>query len=132
VNLLYWSTLIMEEERGAVGGQVTPDELKLLEALRTLGLNPGSQDDMSRMLHLLGGVKQEHEEVPPSPAPTHGEPRSFHYPKISIFYGEENKGEVNWDTYRSEVLWHLRDGMFTNEQIMMGVRRSLKGSAAES
>jgi len=69
----------MDEERGAVCGQVTPDEL-LLKALWTLGLNPGSQDDMSRILHLLGGVKQEHEEVPPSPAPTHGEPRSFHYP----------------------------------------------------
>ena len=121
----------MVEERGAVDGQVTQNALKLLKALRTLGLNPGSQNDMSRMLYLLVGVKQEHEEVPPSPSSTHGETRSFHYPKISIFYGEESKGEVNWETYRSEVLWHLRDGMFTKEQILMGVRRSLKGSAAE-
>jgi len=95
----------MKEERGAVGGQVTPYELKLLEALRTLGLNPGSQDHMSRMLHLLGGVKQDHEEVPPSLAPTHGEPRSFHYPKISIFLwgGKQVRGQLGYLQIRSSL-----------------------------
>ena len=56
-----------------------------------------------------------------------------HYqpPILSIFYGEDNKGEVTWETFKFEVEALLSDGIFTQEQILFGIRRSVKGKAGD-
>lgn len=57
--------------------------------------------------------------------------QSYQFPKLPIFFGEENKGECKWDAFKYEVESVLSDGIFSEEQLMFGVRRALKGTAAE-
>lgn len=55
----------------------------------------------------------------------------YQFPKLPCFFGEENKGECNWDVFKHEVESAMSDGVFSEEQVMLGVRRALKGTAAE-
>lgn len=52
------------------------------------------------------------------------------YPRISLFYGEPNKGEVNYRTWRYEVNCLLKNKEYSGEALLLGVRRSLRGEAA--
>jgi len=62
---------------------------------------------------------------------TTSRPTVRQYPKFSIFYGEVSKGEVSWDSFRYEVNATIRDKVFTDAEVMFGLRRALKGSAAD-
>ena len=80
--------------------KVSPDEMKLLQAIRIMGLEPKleSPDDIVKLTKVFTGAKSgSHKDVDDKPPPKH------QYPKFSIFYGEENKGEVCWDTLRFEI-----------------------------
>ena len=79
---------------------MSPDEMKLLQAIRIMGLEPKleSPDDLVKLSKIFTDAKSGfHKEVDDKPPPKH------QYPKFSTFYGEENKGEVSWDTLRFEV-----------------------------
>lgn len=65
----------------------------------------------------------------PEPAPRGG---IYNYPKLSIFYGEKGKGEVTWESFKFEVESFLAEKVFTPEQILIGMRRSLKGAANDN
>lgn len=54
---------------------------------------------------------------------------SYHFPKLSHFFGEEGKGDVTYAAYRYEVESLLTHKVFTEEQILLGIRRSVKGTA---
>ena len=111
---------------------ISAEELEMIKTLRALGFEPrrGSIEDVIRISKLFQGVKdesrrddtEEHRHV------GHG---THHYPKFSIFFGEEGKGEVNWETYRYEIEAVRQEDIFSPEQIMFGIRRSLKGKAGD-
>ena len=55
-----------------------------------------------------------------------------HYPRISIFYGDNStKGEVSWPTFKYEVEALIKEKIFTEEQILLGIRRAVKGTASD-
>jgi len=39
-------------------------------------------------------------------------PRSFNFPKMSTFFGEEGRGEVSWPTFKYEVESLLNEGLY--------------------
>ena len=57
--------------------------------------------------------------------------RSLKYPKLATFYGEEGKGEVSWQTYKYAVESLITEGLYSSEQILMGMRGSLRGKASD-
>ena len=52
------------------------------------------------------------------------------YPRISLFYGEKGKGEVNYRTWRYEVNCLIKKQMYSKDGLLLGIRRSLRGEAA--
>ncbi|KAH3890456.1 hypothetical protein DPMN_014537 [Dreissena polymorpha] len=93
------------EKSDTASGGISENEVKLLEALKLLGikLNVDSPQGMMKLVHAFG--------VKPDPEPIHivthanaEKPGSFQYPRISTFYGEDIKaGEVNYDTFKYEI-----------------------------
>ncbi len=53
------------------------------------------------------------------------------FPRISTFYGEDGKGEVNWLTFKFEVDSLKTERIFSDEQILLGIRRAVKGNASD-
>ena len=39
-------------------------------------------------------------------------PRSFNFPKMSTFFGEEGRGDVSWPTFKYEVESLLNEGLY--------------------
>ena len=68
------------------------------------------------------------EEQQPSRQNLHG---SFHFPKFSTFFCESGKSEASWSTFSYEVEALVANKSFTEDQILLGVRRALKGHAAD-
>ncbi|XP_053372981.1 uncharacterized protein LOC123532109 [Mercenaria mercenaria] len=56
---------------------------------------------------------------------------SYHFPKLSNFYGEDNKGDVTYEAFKYEIQSLLSEKVFTEAQIMLGVRRALRGTASD-
>ena len=100
---------------------LTEEEKKLVSLLRHMDIKPDVEDpdEVLKLTKALKGYKDDDKKY-----------GGHHYPKLSLFWGEE-KGEVNWDTFKYEVNALMAEGSFTNEQIMFGMRRALKGKAAE-
>ena len=126
-----------QEEETDLGEEITTDEAKLIEALRTLKIKPklGSATDLMKFMKLFGkeGMDDDDEHTATAtgnfePAPKSGK---YQYPRLSIFFGEEGKGEVTWDSFKYEVDAYRSDGIFKQEQILHGIRRALKGSASD-
>jgi hypothetical protein len=56
---------------------------------------------------------------------------TFHFPKLSSFYGEDNKGDATWETFKFEIQALLADNVFSEEQLLLGIRRAVKGNAGD-
>lgn len=56
---------------------------------------------------------------------------TFHYPKLPSFQGEEHKGDVSWSTFKFEVEALVVEKVFSEEQILLGIRRAMKGNASD-
>lgn len=101
--------------------------------MHVLGIKPtlGSHEEVIKFLKVFGNVKEE--PVLDDPTTTGPVPKTgtYHLPKLSTFYGEEGKGEVKGITFKYEVESLLIDRDFSDEQIMLGIRRTLKGSAGD-
>ena len=72
---------------------------------------------------------------PAEGTPTYGLPPAIPYfamqtPRIIFFSGDEEKGESNYLQWRNEVQCLMSEGQPVNT-ILQGIRRSLKGTAAE-
>ncbi|KAH3844826.1 hypothetical protein DPMN_087089 [Dreissena polymorpha] len=110
---------------------LTKDEVKLLEALKIFGIQPkcDTPQDMLRIAQAFGSVKSEEPEhvVPKATEVKVG----YQYPKLSIFFGDQGKGEVTWDTFKYEVEATVNSKVFKSEQVLLGVRRAVKGSAGD-
>lgn len=133
----------------AVGGttdMLTEKEMKLIEAFREMKMDPiiEDPDDLERILKR--GIKREETYTDRMPSltdryrplvhggssiRTEGMGASYHFPKLSIFSGDDNKGEVSWPAFKYEILALLAERTFNAEQIMLGVRRALRGTASD-
>ena len=52
-------------------------------------------------------------------------------PRISIFFGDDPKGEVSYQTWAYEVKCLQAEETYTDEILLQAIRRSLKGHAAD-
>ena len=114
---------------------ISEEDQKLLEAFHAMEVKPEveSSEDLVEYMRSMGrrefertGLFDRRESSQQSTTS-----KAHHFPKISMFYGEENKGEVNWQTYKFEVAALLEENAFTKEQILLGIRRSAKGNAGD-
>lgn len=55
----------------------------------------------------------------------------YQFPKLSYFYGEDNKGDVTWETFKFEIESLVTERIFTEEQLLLGIRRAVKGTASD-
>ena len=117
----------IEEEKLDYAGGFTEDDKKLIDAFHMLHLSPHveSPGDLVDFLAKFGKAISNKDN---SSSHTSG---SYHFPKLSIFYGEDNKGETSWETFKFEIQSLLADKAFSKEQILLGVRRAVKGNAAD-
>ena len=76
------------------------------------------------------GKELEKEEAADTDS-THKLTKTHQYPRISTFYGEDNKGEVSWPTFKFEVEALITENIFTEEQILLSIRRAAKGNASD-
>ena len=53
------------------------------------------------------------------------------YQKFTIFSGDGNKAEASWEAFKFEVESLLEEHTFIEEQVLLGIRRALKGTASD-
>lgn len=109
----------------ATNDDVTEDELAVVSALRGLQFKPGkieSPDDLEKFMHKYPDTSKDSSEVKRDV--------TKQFPKISIFFGETGKGEVSYLTWRYEVQCLMEQGQYSEEVILLSLRRSVKGEAA--
>lgn len=116
---------------------VSEEELNWIKALRDFKLSPDVGDPKALETFLKTFNKREEEKMkgkatpvvtPAVPTPLGS---SHHFPKLSIFSGDNNKGEVSWESFKYEVDSLVAEHTFTEEQLLLGIRRSLKGTASD-
>lgn len=128
----------MEEENGkldmASGGEEKPHHIskedeKLLKAFHSLPFTPKveNSDDLMAMMRMMGKMTMGGE---PSPAPVE-QTKKYNFPRLPTFFGELNKGDVSWPTFKYEVDSLVADDVFNQDQILYGIRRALKGKASD-
>jgi len=124
------------EKSNETDGQtnVSPEDLKFLRAVKMLGISTkvSTVEDLAHLRETFK-VKQEPDvrtEDPVAARPKQRRPEgqgptetqdvrgSYHFPKLSTFYGEEGKGEIFWATWKFEVQSLISDRIFTDEQIL--------------
>jgi hypothetical protein len=101
---------------------ISNEELKLIGAIRTLGIKPegvSSKEEFEDYMHKYETLTH----------PLHGDKRSF--PRISTFFGEENKGDVNYSTWKYEIQCLVEEKIYPEETLLLAIRRSVRGEAAD-
>ena len=108
---------------------LSPEELKLLEAFHSLKVTPKVEttEVLLSFIKYMGKelMKEEAADTDSTRKPT----KTHHYPRISTFYDEDNKGEVSLPTFKFEVEALISENNFTEKQILLGIRRAVKGNA---
>ena len=101
---------------------------KLIKAFHDLELSPKIEgpSDLLHFLKTFGHLIDDHEITEKSKSRG-----AYHYPKLSNFYGDESKGDVSWETFKFEVKSLLVEKTFSDEQLLLGVRRAVKGNAGD-
>lgn len=102
----------------ATRDDITDEELKVVEAMRHLRIKPEgveSKEDFENYIkeYAKYSVTEKHQ-----------------LPRLSIFFGEEGKGEVGFQTWKYEIECILQEHKYEEDQILMAIRRSAKGEAA--
>lgn len=97
--------------------EVTPHELKLIGAMRKLKVKPEKVETTDELEKFM---KEYDKDV--------SDRRQF--PRLSIFYGEDGKGEVTYQTWKYEIQCLQAEKKYPEDQILLAIRRSAKGEAA--
>ncbi|KAH3795416.1 hypothetical protein DPMN_148966 [Dreissena polymorpha] len=101
---------------------LTVKEQRLLDALKDLNMDPQTVRRLTKKID---------EERKPRVSPfkysmpgfqSYPEIGTYHFPKLSSFSGEDNKGEATLDAFRYEIPALTTKGTFTEKQIMLGLR----------
>lgn len=96
---------------------VTEHELKLIGAMRHLKIKPEKVETTEELEKFMKEYEKE------------GTDRR-QFPRLSIFYGEEGKGEVGYQTWKYEIECLQQEKKYPEDQILLSIRRSAKGEAA--
>ena len=130
---------------GSKEHEVLEDDRKLLEQFHQLNVTPqiDSVGDLEMFMRKYGGkddepvrqpvVKQKTDwQLPHQNMPTEPFTRqSFQFPKLSTYFGDSAKCDVSWETFKFEVESVQKGSTFSQEQILLGIRRAVKGEAGD-
>lgn len=97
--------------------EVTAHELKLIGAMRHLKIKPERVETTEEMEKFIKDYDKEALE-------------RRQLPRISIFFGEDGKGEVTYQTWKYEIECLKQEKKYPEDQILMAIRRAAKGEAA--
>ena len=95
------------------------DDKKMLEMLKSLGVPLMKDPEELRKFMTEYGAGAGKVKTSMNP------------PRISTFFGEENRGEVSYPTWAYEVNCLIAEKTFSDEVILQAIRRSVKGHAAD-
>ncbi|KAH3876242.1 hypothetical protein DPMN_000079 [Dreissena polymorpha] len=98
---------------------ISEEEIALLKVLKKMKL-----DDPEQLEDVLTKKSMKQEEK-------YQEKDSLKFPRISLFYGEPGKGEVSYRAWRYEVNCLIKDKTYSHASMLLGIRRSLRGEAAD-
>ena len=120
-----------------VNVEISPEELKLLENFRKLGVRPKA-DTVEDLQGWIVSYGQAHEDIKDEPdreaepAQTRRQPMTLRSnPRLSFFTGTPGrKEEATYDLWKYEVKCLLAEGSHGDDAIMEAIRRSLKGEPA--
>lgn len=96
---------------------VTEHELRLIGAMRHLKIKPEKVETTEELEKFMKDYDHEGTE-------------RRQLPRLSIFYGEKDKGEVTYLTWKYEIECLIVEKKYQHDQILMAIRRSAKGEAA--
>lgn len=102
----------------ATKDDITEEELKLVGAVRHLRIKPEGIESKSDMERFMKDYDKD----------SHTEKRQI--PRLSIFFGEEGKGEVVFQTWKYEIECLVQEGKYAEDQILIAIRRAAKGEAS--
>ena len=97
--------------------EVTEHELRLIGAMRDLKIKPKKVETTEELEKFMKDYDKD------------GAVR-HQLPRLSIFYGEDGKGEVGFQTWKYEILCLQEEKKYPEDQILLAIRRSAKGEAA--
>ena len=97
--------------------EVTEHELKLTGAMRHLKIKPEKVETTEDLEKFIKDYEND------------GTDRR-QLPRLSIFYGEECKGEVGYQTWKYDIECLQQEKKYQEDQLLMAIRRSTKGEAA--
>ena len=97
--------------------EVTEHELKLIGAMRKLKVKPEKVETTEELEKFMKDYEKD------------GSDRR-QFPRLSIFFGEAGKGEVTCQTWKYEIQCLQTEKKYPEDQILMAIRRSAKGEAA--
>lgn len=97
--------------------EVTEHELRLIGAMRHLKIKPEKVETTEELEKFMKDYEKD------------GTDRR-QFPRLSIFYGEEGKGEVGYQTWKYEIECLQQEKKYPEDQILLTIRRSAKGEAA--
>ena len=92
-------------------------------------LGPHHSSPVTPTVPTAGRAARDSILVLPQDRSGHG--NGFMPPKFAMFAGDGQKGEVSYAQWRSEVMSTLRAGIYQEGMIVVNMRRSLRGRAAE-
>ena len=97
--------------------EVTEHELKLIGAMRKLKVKPEKVETTEELEKFMKDYEKD------------GSDRR-QFPRLSIFFGEAGKGEVTYQTWKYEIQCLQTEKKYPEDQILMAIRHSAKGGAA--
>ena len=99
---------------------------KLVEAFNKLKVKPkfDTSDDLESWLTAYHAVKPD-----PGVDPKEKVPLTTQYPRVSLFYGDNVKGEVPYQQWVYEIKCLIIEKTYKPEIILQAVRRSVRGEA---
>lgn len=123
----------------AMGGEelehsgISLEDEKLLNAFHALPFKTDieSPEDLLKLMQMIGKMSVEDKSGHTTESGMIPTPKHFQFPKLPAFFGEPNKGDVSWSTFKYEIDALLMESVFTDDQILYGLRRALKGKACD-
>lgn len=111
---------------------ISEEERQILDVFHKLSVKPEKMETPEDLITFVEYVKSfksgPSTKVVTDESSSKG---SYQFPRISTFYGEDNKGDVSWETFYFEICSLLADKYFTDDQILLGIRRAVKGNASD-
>lgn len=106
----------------ATKDDISEEELKLLGAIRTLDVKPEGVDSKEGFESFLKKYEETFKGQTTEKRQT---------PRISTFFGEEGKGDVSYRTWRYEIECLLEERIYSEDVLLLAIRRSARGEAAD-